>query len=105
MIVSLFGVRLTDWRALSLARRGHPVHVRTDPACARHRPAAPGTRLDLASRGIGCLRCLGTPTPRKIQHPNGGADHHRGGVPPSPGLLAGRGVARAAKEDRHAEET
>lgn len=46
-----------DWHALSLARRGHPVHVRTDPLCVIHRAPKPGSRLDAASRGVYCPRC------------------------------------------------
>lgn len=50
---------LRDWHALSLARRGHRVHVMTDPACALYRPPRPGSRLDRASRGVSCPRCIG----------------------------------------------
>lgn len=48
---------LRDWHALSLARRGRLVHVRTDPACIIHTAARPGSMLDRVSRGVECRRC------------------------------------------------
>lgn len=48
---------LRDWHALSLTRRGHSVHVRTDPACIIHHPPRPGSLLDRVSRGVECARC------------------------------------------------
>lgn len=49
---------LVDWHNLWLARRGHAVHVQTDPACAFYRAPGAGSRLDRASRGIACPRCM-----------------------------------------------
>lgn len=33
-------------------------HLRTDPACAHHKPPRPGSRLDRASRGLECEPCM-----------------------------------------------
>jgi hypothetical protein len=49
---------LRDWHSMSLIRRGHPVHQRTDPACVMYAPSRPGSRLDRASRGVQCPRCV-----------------------------------------------
>jgi hypothetical protein len=48
---------MNDWHALWLVHRGHPVHVRTDPACVIYRAPRPGSRLDRVSRGVSCPRC------------------------------------------------
>lgn len=48
---------LRDWHSMSLIRRGHAVHQRTDPACVIYRAPKPGSRLDRVSRGFACPRC------------------------------------------------
>jgi len=50
-------MNLRDWHSMSLIRRGHAVHQRTDPACVIYRAPKPGSRLDRASRGFACPRC------------------------------------------------
>jgi hypothetical protein len=46
-----------DWHALHLVRRGHQVHVRTDPRCVLSAPPRRGSPLDRRSRGVLCPRC------------------------------------------------
>ena len=49
---------IRDWHAISLVRRGHIVHMFTDPACRFHHAPRPGSRLDQYSRGISCPACI-----------------------------------------------
>lgn len=52
---------IRDWHALRLVRRGHRVHLTTDPACVLYTPPRPGSRLDRLSRGVSCPRCAPPP--------------------------------------------
>lgn len=55
---------INQWLRLSLVRRGHRVHLHTDPICIRYTPPRQGTRLDRSSRGVSCPLCMypgGTP--------------------------------------------
>lgn len=58
-------IRLGDWTLLVLHRVSSMVqsptddrHLRTDPTCVEYRAVPPMTRLDRASRGVSCTRCL-----------------------------------------------
>lgn len=48
---------MRDWYALWLVRRGHHVHLTTDPACTLAVAVRAGSRLDRVSRGWTCPVC------------------------------------------------
>lgn len=63
-----------DWHRLSLVKRGVFVHATTDPACALYRQPRAGSRLDIASRGWSCPRCVGAAVDAHLKSPDSGSD-------------------------------
>lgn len=58
-------MRLRDRLVIVLAKIGGELlgrsgdyHLTTDPACIEYRAIEPGSRLDRASRGLSCGRCM-----------------------------------------------